>query len=319
MTHAETMKPFRYTFTVFTPTFNRLHTLHRPFESLAAQTFRDFEWLIVDDGSTDGTADLCRELAASADFPIRYCHQQNTGKAGAISHGVEVAEGMLFVILDSDDWCTPNALARFWQHWSEVPGDRREAFSGVTCLCVDTAGHPIGSPFDADVMDANLDQMRRAGKLAADRWGFHRTEVMKEFPFPRFSGEKFTSEGIVWNRIGRKYKMRFVNEPLRIVEYRDDGLSAGRRFLRASSPLGARLYYEEYIELPLAPLQLIKGTLNFGRYSLHAGLSPLPHSPSILLLASSMLLLPGSIVLYIIDRVMLARTKLGGSTGNTAS
>ena len=97
----------RYTFTVFTPTCNRCATLPRVYASLAAQTFRDFEWLIVDDGSTDCTAALVDKWTAQADFPIRYLRQENRGKHIASNRAVREARGELFLVLDSDDACVP--------------------------------------------------------------------------------------------------------------------------------------------------------------------------------------------------------------------
>ena len=79
-------------FTVFTPTYNRAHTLHRVYDSLCAQTLRDFEWLVIDDGSTDGTADLIANWAKSADFPIRYFKQEHSGRHGA--GGLDDVDGL---------------------------------------------------------------------------------------------------------------------------------------------------------------------------------------------------------------------------------
>src|SRR4051794_24520469 len=107
----------RYTFTVFTSTRNRAHTLERPFHSLKAQTFRDFEWLIIDNGSTDGTRELVERFQSEADFPIRYLWQEDAGKHGSLNRGIELAEGELFLILDSDDGCVPEALERFKYNW----------------------------------------------------------------------------------------------------------------------------------------------------------------------------------------------------------
>src|SRR3954466_3782814 len=110
------MKPkqeFRYTYTVFTPSYNRAHLLPRVYESLEKQTFRDFEWLVVDDGSKDNTAQVIKELAAKASFPVRYVAKPNGGKPTAVNRGAQEAQGRLITILDSDDWFKPEALERF--------------------------------------------------------------------------------------------------------------------------------------------------------------------------------------------------------------
>lgn len=123
---------FNYTFTIFTPTYNRASTLHRVYESLVCQTFQDFEWLIVDDGSTDNTKEVVEEWQNSASFPIRYYWQNNQGKHIAFNFGVQEARGELFLTLDSDDACKPFALDRLKYHWDRIPICERDRFSAVT-------------------------------------------------------------------------------------------------------------------------------------------------------------------------------------------
>jgi glycosyltransferase involved in cell wall biosynthesis len=92
-----------YLFTVFTPSYNRARTLPRVYESLQRQTLRNFEWLVMDDGSTDDTRQLVTRWQAESNFPIRYIFQENQGKPAAFNHGVQEARGKLFLTLDSDD------------------------------------------------------------------------------------------------------------------------------------------------------------------------------------------------------------------------
>jgi glycosyltransferase involved in cell wall biosynthesis len=89
-------------FTVFTPTYNRSHTLHRVYDSLHAQTYRNFEWLVIDDGSTDGTAEMIESWRRNADFPIRFFAQPHAGKHVAHNRALDEARGRFFIVLDSD-------------------------------------------------------------------------------------------------------------------------------------------------------------------------------------------------------------------------
>jgi len=114
-----------YTFTVFTPTFNRSASIHRVYESLQSQTFHDFEWLIVDDGSEDDTADLVGNWTKEADFPIEYMKQSHAGKHIAWNHALQKARGRFFIIADSDDGFVPNALERLLEVWKSIPGGGR--------------------------------------------------------------------------------------------------------------------------------------------------------------------------------------------------
>ncbi len=118
------------TFTVFTATYNRAHLLQRVFDSLERQTYRDFEWLIVDDGSTDDTESIVRDWGLRADFPVRYVRQPHSGKHVAFNRGVREARGRLFLTWDSDDGAVPEALERFRANWDAIPSDRRSGVLG---------------------------------------------------------------------------------------------------------------------------------------------------------------------------------------------
>lgn len=160
---------FRYTFTVFTPTYNRAHTLHRVYESLALQTLRNFEWLIVDDGSTDNTKELVDKWQNQAGSPIRYIRQDRQGKHVAFNRGVREAYGELFLTLDSDDACVPGALERFKYHWDAIPADKRRAFSAVTVLCKDHHGKPVGTRFPCDPTDSDSLEIRYKYKVKSEK------------------------------------------------------------------------------------------------------------------------------------------------------
>ncbi|MHB1934966.1 MAG: glycosyltransferase family 2 protein [Acidobacteriaceae bacterium] len=258
-----------FRFTIFTPTYNRAHTLPQAYDSLKAQTFRDFEWLIVDDGSSDETAHLVRRWIADNEFSIRYIYQPNQGKHVAFNRGVSEANGELFLTLDSDDTCVPHALERFHHHWESIGIQDRHKFSGVTCLCMDSKGHVVGSSFP-NVLDSDPVTMETRYRITGEKWGFHRTEILREFPFPVLSGERFVPEGLIWNRIARDYKIRFINEPLRQFEILPDGLSSSILKIRVNSPRGARLYYREYLEFSLPWRNKVRAAINYMRFSLHA-------------------------------------------------
>ncbi len=205
----------RFAFTVFTPTYNRAHTLPRVYQALRAQTFRDFEWLIVDDGSTDETAELVARWQREGRVPIRYVRQQHGHKKVAHNRGVQMARGELFLTLDSDDACVPHALERLWWHWQCIPDDERGRFSAVTGLCQDEAGRIVGDRFPGEVVDSDSLEMRHHYRVRGEKWGFQRTEVLRRFPFPEdVSGH--VPEDVVWMAIAREFKTRYVNEPLRI-------------------------------------------------------------------------------------------------------
>jgi glycosyltransferase involved in cell wall biosynthesis len=303
-------EPSAHVFTVFTPTHNRADTLHRVYESLAAQTFRDFEWLIGDDGSTDGTPELVERWRREATFPIRYFRQAHEGKHVAYNHGVRRARGELFLTLDSDDACVPEALERFKQRWDGIPEPTRQRFSAVTALCVDQHGRLVGDRFPFDPTDSDSLEIRYRFKVRGEKWGFQRTAVLREFPFPVVDGARHVPPSVVWSAIARRYKTRYVNDVLRIyyVNERTDQLSRARSRVRHAT--GLALWHGLVLRHDLhwfrvAPIRLSSSAVNYVRYSLHAGRSlaeaiGLLHGPGPRVLAG--LLAPVGFAVYLRDR-----------------
>jgi len=219
-------------FTVFTPTYNRAHTLHRVYESLQQQTFRDFEWLIVDDGSTDNTQVLVRGWQEQSDFfPIRYVWQPNQHKKAAFNHGVRVATGELFLPADADDTFSSFSLERFAWHWSQVSETERAKFAGVCGLCKNEEGQVIGDRFPGDWgLDSNALEINYRYKVVGEKWGFCRTDLLRAYPFPEYL-EGHVPESVVWMEIAKRYQTRFINEVLRT--YHQD---AGNQLTNTSDP-----------------------------------------------------------------------------------
>lgn len=202
-------------FTVFTPTYNRARTLHRVYESLLAQTCRDFEWLVVDDGSTDNTEDVIehfRKCVGKA-FPIRYLiNVENRGKHIAHNQAVLVARGEFLLVADSDDWIVPNALERMNYHWSRLTDTSN--YCGVAGLCADRAGNIVGTKYPPLARHSTLRERKYIHKVKGEHWGSMRMDICRQYPFPDIKG--FVPEGAVWLDIAKKYKDYCVNEVFRI-------------------------------------------------------------------------------------------------------
>lgn len=260
------MSAYRKTlrFTVLTPTHNRAHTLEGVYRSLCCQTFHDFEWVIVDDGSTDGTQELVSGWKSF--FSIRYTWKPNGGKHTAVNLGVQQAAGEFILILDSDDRCVPHTLERFDRRWREIPDPDR--FANLVCLCCAEDGSVVGSRLPADHVD--VFSLREALALSdGERCGIMRTDVLRKFPYPVFKGERDILEGVVWNRILNKYAARYFDEALRIYVDTPGGLSNyGDR--RRPNPKGAVVYHAE-LALSNVPFKLrLKSAINAVRFSLIA-------------------------------------------------
>ena len=250
--------------TVFTPAYNRAHLLRRLYDSLCAQTYTNFEWIIVDDGSTDNTETLIKEFIAENKIDIRFTRQPNGGKHRAINRGVSQATGELFYIVDSDDYLTPDALQTIIDVYTPVRNDTK--FAGISALCHYSDGTKAGGEEDWLQIDSNALEIRLKYRVKGDLSEVFRTAVMREFPFPEFEGEKFCPEALVWNRIARKYNLRYVYRKIYVCDYQPDGLTANIIKVRRNSPLASALYYSEYTRMPVPLAQKLKGAINFHRF-----------------------------------------------------
>jgi glycosyltransferase involved in cell wall biosynthesis len=300
-------------FTVFTATYNRAHTLHRVFDSLRTQTLRDFEWLVVDDGSTDNTAELIAEWSKISDFSIRYFKQDHSGKHFAHNLAVREARGFLFAPIDSDDALVFNALERIAFVWNTIPPEIRPSFCGAGGLSRNQHGAVVGDRFPSDPFDANLRDRRYIHRIGGEKWGVTLTEIIRRFPLPEIRGTHFVPEGVIGLAIGKYYKIRNVNEVFRIY-YIDDAETGATlsRVKSLSENAPGRLYYyvhlfnndlEYFFDLPLPFLKAAVMLPIVARYSGRSFRSVLgslekPSARAVVLLA-----LPLALLFYGSDRM----------------
>ena len=210
--------------TIFTPTYNRKDLIERLYQSLLSQTQKNFEWLVVDDGSTDDTEKYFSQLLSQQQqFSIHYIKQKNGGKHRAINKGVQKASGELFFIVDSDDYLTENAIEKINQ-WA-VTLDDSHKWAGISGLKGYSKKNIVGQHNTALYVDAKNSE-RRKKHLEGDKAEIYFTSILKQYPFPEILGENFISEEIVWNAIARDgYYIRWFNEVIYICNYLEGGLT----------------------------------------------------------------------------------------------
>lgn len=229
--------------TVCTATYNREKLLPILFVSLKNQTNLNFEWVIIDDGSTDNTFQLVNEMHEEAPFKIIYHKQVNQGKHIAINKGVALAKGFCFFIVDSDDRLPEDSLTIIKSKFRTIEDD--DAVAGVVGLKCFFDKKVVGSnTLKMDVV-CDIFEYRYKHKISGDRAEVFKTEIIKNYSFPKFGKEKFLPESIVWNRIGQHYKMLFFNENVYECEYLKDGLSAQSVYFRRKYPKGTIYLYAE--------------------------------------------------------------------------
>ncbi len=211
------------TLTIFTPAYNRAHTLPRTYASLLAQKSRDFVWLIIDDGSTDGTEDLVRGWMNSDNgFEIRYIRKENGGMHTAHNTAYENIDTELNVCIDSDDALAENAVEIILSEWKRV---KSTGVAGLIGLDADFSGNIIGTRFPDGVTETTLSGFYAAGG-SGDKKLVYRTDIITSVPpYPVFDGEKYVALAYKYLLVDQKYKMAAINRVLCSVEYQPDGSS----------------------------------------------------------------------------------------------
>lgn len=256
--------------TVLTPTFNRGGRLQSLWDSLQKQTVKDFEWLVVDDGSTDGTKDLITQLQEKSDFPIWYIYKSNGGKHTALNVGIQTICSKLTFIVDSDDYVTDDAVESILKIHKKYRSQNN--ICGYAFLRAFPDGKINGKKFDVDEKIGSYIDVRVNGDdTGADKAEVFKTHCLKEFPFPEYPNEKFLGEDLVWVRMARKYEMVHINKAIYVGNYLEDGLTNNRRKHNIASPVGCMHRAEEFMESDLKTRYRIKGGLQYIVYGRFAG------------------------------------------------
>ena len=255
--------------TVLTPTFNR-GGLQSLWDSLQKQTVKDFEWLVVDDGSTDGTKNLITKLQEKSDFPIRYIYKSNGGKHTALNVGIQTICSELIFIVDSDDCVTDDAVESILKIHKKYRSQNN--ICGYAFLRAFPDGKVNGKKFDVnEKIGSYIDVRVNGNDTGADKAEVFKTHCLKEFPFPEYPNEKFLGEDLVWVRMARKYEMVHINKAIYVGNYLEDGLTNNRRKHNIASPVGCMHRAEEFMESDLKTRYRIKGGLQYIVYGRFAG------------------------------------------------
>ncbi len=231
------------TLTIFTPAYNRAHTLPRTYESLCRQTLQDFEWLVIDDGSTDNTRQLVEGWIAQGKIPIRYIHQENQGMHGAHNTAYDNILTELNTCIDSDDYMPDDAVEKIVKFWDSLSAADKKKYAGFIGLDIDEQHRKIiGTPFPSEMSHTTLSGYYASGGCG-DKKLVYRTEVIKAYPkYPIFEGEKYVGLNYKYILIDSDYELLVMNEPLVIVDYQSDGSTSSMYRQYWNNPRGWCFY-----------------------------------------------------------------------------
>lgn len=251
--------------TIFTPTYNRANTIGRTYDSLKGQKSKDFEWLVIDDGSSDNTEELFKEWEKDGFFKITYIKKVNEGKYRAYNLALEYAVGEYFLVLDSDDILANNAVENI------ISYDERLKYSkhimGILSLKSTFEGRLIGDNFLNIKQEMSLFELRKQNRIGEYTMIF-KTDIVRQYPFPMETNEKFMTECIVYDQFSKKYDFVLVNEVHTICEYQSDGLSSMPIKLMLKNPAGYKLFFSQRIDFSCSLKELFKSILSYNSFKI---------------------------------------------------
>ena len=253
--------------TIFTSTYNRAYKLPKLYESLLNQTYKNFEWLIVDDGSDDNTEEVCNNWIENCkEFKITYIKQKNRGKHVAINNGVKHAEGELFFIVDSDDYLSKDAIEQLEYFYKQIESD--DNFAGISGMKAYINGRRIGGKFPFRTIDCSMIDIRNKYRVKGDMAEAFKIKILRKYPFPQFEDETFLSESAVWDRIGSKFLLRYFNKNIYFAEYVSDGLTKNIHKKFRENPKGTMFVFMQTIKTNnVSILNKIKCAIKYWRYT----------------------------------------------------
>lgn len=246
---------------IITPIYNRASLLPRICDCLCSQSSKDFEWIIVDDGSTDNVRAVVEKMQPEG-FTVRLFQKVNGGKHTAVNMGIKEAKGELTLILDSDDELPEDAVATVLDKYKTIKDNAN--FAGVCGYMAHRDGKIIGYPFVET--DSSEIELRYRYHVNGDMCEVFKTNVLREFPFLELKGERFCPESLVWNRIARKYRLHVFPKVIYLRDYIDGGLTDNIVRIRMQSPIASMMTYAEMALLDIPWRQKMKAAINYYRF-----------------------------------------------------
>lgn len=237
-------KEYDYTFTVFTPVFNAEKTIERVHDSLLIQSFTDFEWIIINDGSTDNTHQVILDIIKDSPLRIHYVNNiENQHKMACFFQAIEIAKGHFFLTFDADDECYPYALEVFNREYQSLSKEEKTKIVAITGLCVDQNEKPIGNKFPQNPLISNTFETTAIRNIKGEKWGFTSTKHLQSITYNNcFIENGFMMEGIIWCLLAKNgYLTKYINTVVRI--YHIDVENSISSSERKNTAFGAVIYH----------------------------------------------------------------------------
>ena len=262
----------KVTITVFTPLYNREKTIYKVYESLCKQSCWDFEWLVINDGSSDGSGVIMENILKDhhCPFHITYLSKENEGLMRTINKAIDLSRGILLFRLDSDDFALPEAIQTVLMNYRLIKED--DSICSITFLSEKYNGKINGFHPFKEVRISNFSAYRDKYKATGDRAEVMKVDVFRKFKFPEIEGEKFCPEGLIWNRIARQYDTVYIPKPIYVKGDCDDSITSNvYQYLKCNSR-GTSLYYKEIaLNTNFSYRYRVVNAIKYYRYAVFAG------------------------------------------------
>lgn len=246
---------------IITPTYNRGELLHNCYKSLVNQTCKDFEWIIIDDGSIDKTKVIVDTWIAEKKIKIKYLYQNNQGKHIAHNCGVLKSDGEWIFCLDSDDILAERAIEKITKCIKN--NVENSNLGGIIALKAFSDGKITGTEFPSFIKEASFFALYNKYNFKGDALGVFKKSILAEYLFPKFKEEKFVTEALIYNRISKNHKMFLLNEVVYYCEYLEDGYTKNTKNLIRNNPIGFMVYNKELLTFHSNLKIKAKATINY--------------------------------------------------------
>lgn len=284
--------------TIFTPVYNRERSIRDVYDSLMNQTDKHFEWLVINDGSTDNTGRVLNEIVRVHDcsFPIRLFEQENKGLNRTINFAIEQARGDMLMRLDSDDVALPDAVKKIHEWYPRIMNE--DSICAIAFRSMHFDGSLVGfHPFDGEMI-SDFCSFRHIFHGTGDRNEVMKVDVYKRYKFPEYEGENFCPEALVWNRIAQDYQCLYLPDPIYKKGFEEDSITSKvYATLKRCCQSTCTLYYEELMNTNLPYKERLGSAIRYYRYAFFAKREIFRNIP----LSLSLLALPIGILVIFYD------------------
>lgn len=260
--------------TIFTPTYNRVKTLPRVYNSLIKQTDKNFEWIIIDDGSEDNTKELVQKWINEKKLEIKCYYQKNQGKHIAHNKALKYAKGEYFTCLDSDDECTLDAIKTFKEIIKKY-NFKQNNICGLLCN-VKRNGRIYGKKFSKNYLVTNFIELRYKYKIKTEKWFCFETKLLRKHPFPEKYKNTYIPESLIWDELTKNHSIICVNKTLRIYHDNKQGESIMKPGDPSKNSLGRYFFHKKALNEDIHyfkydPLAFFISAILYIRMGLHQG------------------------------------------------